>query len=39
MTLITKKLSKLDDGRYGPKMYFSIANKHHHLSIYSELCF
>ena len=34
-TLLARKLSKPEDGRYRPKhIVFSIANKHHHLAIY-----
>jgi len=34
-TLLARKLSKPEDGRYSPKhVVFSIANKHHHLAIY-----
>jgi len=34
--LLARKLSKPEDGRYRPKhVVFSIANKHHHLAIYS----
>ena len=34
-TLLARKLSKSEDGRYRPKhVIFSIANKHHHLSIF-----
>ena len=35
-TLLAIKLSKPEDGRYRPKhiVFFSIANKHHHLAIY-----
>jgi len=31
-----RKLKKPEDGRYRPKhvVFFSIANKHHHLAIY-----
>jgi len=33
-TLLARKLSKPEDGRYRPKhAAFSIANKHHHLAI------
>jgi len=34
-TLLARKFSKPEDGRYRPKhVVFSIANKHHHLAIY-----
>ena len=35
-TLLARKLSKPEDGRYRPKhvVFFSITNKHHHLAIY-----
>jgi len=34
-TLLARKLSKPEDGRYRSKhVVFSIANKHHHLAIY-----
>ena len=34
-TLLAIKLSKPEDGRYRPKhVIFSIANKHHNLTIY-----
>jgi len=39
-TLLARKLSKPEDGRYRPKhVVFSIANKQHHLVIYLYLCF
>ena len=35
-TLLARKLSKPEDGRYRPKhAFFPIANKHHHLAVYS----
>ena len=39
LTLVARKLSKPEDGRYRTNHVVFIANKHRHLAMYSWLCF